>query len=493
MRMQNPTIRQFLRPNHVTGICLFTLSVLLAACGGGGGGGGGGTPATGATAAAVGTVQKIGSVKVNGVTFDCKNATVTSDDDITNTGDDRCVVANGKGELEENMRVVVTGKINDDGVTGSADSVIVKHRFSGPVANIDTTAQTFTVLGQTIQVDDGTVFKSASGAKTTGAAGLASLTDGETVRINGIPGDGGTFLATYVKSKFIAGDSSEVKGIVTSTAPDPVKIGSLILILTLDQTRPNVGDCVEAEGTLVGNTLTLKSGAKGLKLDDDCDGESLPDGVTKAEVEGVINGFIDASTPFKVGGQTVSISPSTTFRPAGASAADLSNGVKVEAEGSVTGGVLLASKIKIKQNGVRIEATADSAPVSGSFGILGITVVTNGSTKFGSGISLGDIAAGTALRVEGFKSGNTRVTATKIKTRSGGNGDVKLRGPLDADPIAPSFAILGVPVTTSNTTQFEDSSSASFFADAKQSTIVTVKGVETPGDAIAAEEVELEN
>jgi len=492
MRMQFHPRGQFFRPNNIKTLCLISFSLLLAACGGGGGGGGG-TTSTGGTAAAVGTVQAIGSVKVNGVTFDCRNAVVTSDDGVTDTGDDRCITARDDGELDENMHVVVRGRINDDGVTGSADSVIVKHRFSGPVANIDQTAQTFTVLGQTIRVDDGTVFKSASGAKTNGAAGLAGLTDGETVRINGIPGDGGTFFATYVKSKFIAGDSSEVKGFVTSSAPDPVKIGSLILILTSDQTRPNVGDCVEAEGTLSGNTLTLKSGADGLKLDDDCDGESLPDGVTKAEIEGVISDFINDETPFKVGGQTVSISPSTTFRPAGASAADLGNGVKVEAEGSVAGGVLLARKIKIKQNGVRIEALVDSAATGSSFTILGITVVTNSSTEFETGISLITIGTGTALRVEGFKSGDTQVTATRIKTRSGGSGEVKLRGPLDADAATPGFTILGVPVTTSPATEFEESSSARFFADAKANTIVSVKGAENPDDAIAAEEVELED
>ena len=494
MRMQNPTIRQFLRPNDVTGICLFTLSVLLAACGGGGGGGGG-TPATGATAAAVGTVQKIGSVKVNGVTFDCKNATVTSDDDITNTGDDRCVVANGKGELEENMRVVVTGKINDDGVTGSADSVIVRTRYFGPVDSIDKTAQSFKILGQTILVDDATVFKINIQPKATGAAGLDLLQDGKFVKVHGVVNQDGVLMATFVKTKAAPTGEFEVKGIVTAATPTDFQIGTLTVLLN-GHVAPIVNACVEVKGTLSSPaTLTLKSSAEGLKLDDDCDGESLPDGVTKAEIEGVISGFINDVTPFKVGGQTVSISPSTTFRPAGASAADLSNGVKVEAEGSVTGGVLLASKIKIKQNGVRIEATADSAPVSGSFGILGITVVTNGSTKFGSGISLGDIAAGTALHVEGFKSGNTRVTATKIKTRSGGSGDVKLRGPLDADADAAtlSFAILGVPVTITGTTEFEDSSPISFFTDAKQNTIVSAKGAEIPNNAILAGEVELEN
>ncbi len=487
MRMQPFSIGQFFRPTPI----LFALSLLLAACGGGGGGGGGGGSTTGTPAAAIGTVEKIGSVKVNGVTFDCRNATVTYDDGVVDAGEDRCIEAQLREELDDGMHVVVTGKVNDDGVSGSASSVIVKHRFVGPVANINQTTQTFTVLGQIIQVDDGTVFKSASGAKTTGAAGLDSLTDGETVRINGIPGDAGTFLATYVKSKFIPGNSSEVKGIVTANNPN-VQIGSLTLILSR-QTPPNIGDCVEAEGTLSGNTLTLKSGAAGLKLDDDCDGESLPDGVTKAEIEGVINGFVDTLTPFNVGGQAVSISGATTFRPAGTSAADLTNGLKVEAEGSVSGGVLLARKIHIKKNGVRIEALADGAATGNSFTILGITVVTNGSTDFGHVFTLGSIVTGTGLRVQGFKSGAKQITATKVEARPVDLNDVTVRGPLDVNPVDPGFVILGVPVTVGAGTQFEDTTRTNFFANATANTIVKAKGSESPNDAISAREVELED
>lgn len=55
MRMQPPSIGQFLCPNFVTVLCRFSLGLLLAACGGGGGGGG---TTTGATAAAIGTVEK---------------------------------------------------------------------------------------------------------------------------------------------------------------------------------------------------------------------------------------------------------------------------------------------------------------------------------------------------------------------------------------------------------------------------------------------------
>ena len=482
MRMQPFSIGQFFRPTPI----LFSLSLLLAACGGGGGGG----STTGTPAAAIGTVQKIGSVKVNGVTFDCRNATVTFDDGVVDAGEDRCIEAQLRGELDDGMHVVVTGKVNDDGVSGSASSVIAKHRFVGPVANINQTTQTFTVLGQIIQVDDGTVFKIGNSAKTTGAAGLANLFNGTTVRINGIPGDGGTFLATYVKTKSISTDGNEVKGIVTANNPN-VQIGSLTLILS-GQTPPNIGDCVEAEGTLSGNTLTLKPGAAGLKIDDDCDGESLPDGVTKAEIEGVINGFVDALTPFNVGGQAVSISGATTFRPAGTSAADLLDGVKVEAEGSVVGGVLLARKIHIKKNGVRIEALADGEAAGNSFSILGITVVTNGSTDF-KGVILGSIIEGTRLRVQGFKSGAKQITATKVEARDVAANDVTVRGPLDVNPVDSGFVILGVPVTVGAGTQFEDTTRTDFFANATANTIVKAKGSESPNDAISAREVELED
>ncbi len=491
MRMQSHPIRQFLRPNHVTGICLFTLSLLLAACGGGGGsGGGGGGSTTGTPAAAIGTVEKIGSVKVNGITFDCLNATVTYDDGVVDAGEDRCIEAQRRGELDDSMHVVVNGKVNDDGVSGSASSVRVKHRFKGPVGSIDTTAQTFTILGQTIQIDDSTIFKIGN-TKTTGIAGLNSLPLNAKVKVNGVAGPNGTFLATYVKTKSdLSDDSNEVKGIITAVTPD-IMIGTLIIVLN-GQTRPVLGACVEAEGALSGNTLLVKLGPSGFKPDDDCNGDSFSGSITKAEVEGVISGFIDDATPFKVGGQTVSLSPSATFRPAGTSVADIVNGLKVEVEGSVTNGVLLATKVKIKRNGVRIEALADSAVTGNSFTILGITVITNGSTDFNE-VTLAMIGNGIGLRVEGFKSGATEITATRIELRPVDANDVTLRGPLDANAVEPGFNILGVPVTIGDGTQFDDTIRANFFANATANTIVKAKGEESADNTIAAREVELED
>ena len=490
MRMQPFSIGQFFRPTPI----LFSLSLLLAACGGGGGGGGGGGSTTGTPAAAIGTVEKIGSVKVNGVTFDCKNATVTFDDGVIDSGDDRCIIAQGRGELDDSMHVVVNGKVNDDGVSGSASSVRVKHRFKGPVGSIDTTAQTFTILGQTIQIDDSTIFKIGNSTKTTGVVGLSSLNPGDQVKVNGVAGPGGAFLATYVKTKSdLSSDSNEVKGIITAVTPD-IMIGTLIIRLS-DQPEPSIGACVEAEGTLSGDILTVKSGPSGFKLDDDCNGDSLPSGITIAEVEGVVSDL--TITPdgalFKIGGQAVSTSNTTTFRPTGTSAADLTNGLKVEAEGSVVGGVLLARKIHIKKNGVRIEASADGAAAGNSFTILGITVVTNSSSTDFIDVTLVSIAAGTGLRVHGFKSGAKQITATKVEARPVGANDVTVRGPLDVNPVDPGFVILGVPVIVGAGTQFEDTTRTDFFANATANTIVKAKGSESPNDAISAREVELED
>lgn len=492
MRLHMPPIRQFFPPNHLTGMCLLTFSLLLAACGGGGGGGG--NSSTGTPAAAVGTVEKIGSVKVNGITFDCRNATVTFDDGVVDAGDDRCVQANRAGELEDDMRVIVKGRISDDGITGSADSVIVRTRYTGPVASIDKITPSFEILGQTVLVDDATVFKINTQPKALGSAGLDLLTDDDIVKVHGIPNESGVLVAIFVKTKAAPTGVFEVKGIVTAATPIDFQIGTLTVVLN-GHAAPVVGACVEVKGTLSSPaTLTLKSSADGLKLDDDCDGDSLPSGIAKAEIEGIINGFVNTATLFNVGGQPVSVSPSTTYRPAGATADNLRDGLKVEAEGSVSGGVLLASKIKIKENGVRIEALADSAGTATAFSILGIDVTTNASTRFDGGISSADdITTGMALRVRGFKSGESQVTASRVERRSGGSGDVELRGPLDADATASGFAILGVPVTITDTTEFDDSSLISFFAGAKANTIVKAKGAEIPNNAIVAEEVELED
>src|SRR5215813_10527500 len=121
------------------------LAALLAACGGGTGGTGVTSNPNNPNAVSIGVMTK-GSVIVNGVEFNDDNAKVTIDD-------------NGNaapGDLQSGMVVRLRGQINSDGTTGTATIVNVSTEVRGKVQthNAATVPATFTVVGQTVFVDD---------------------------------------------------------------------------------------------------------------------------------------------------------------------------------------------------------------------------------------------------------------------------------------------------------------------------------------------------
>ena len=121
-----------LQQSHKGFIAIVTLLlvVFIAACGGGSGGGGtvasGGIGGTGVTS---GTVSGFGSVFVNGIEFETDGASRNVDDetDISNGRDDDTVLGIG-------MVVTIIGTVNDDGVTGTAESIEYDDEVEGPVA-----------------------------------------------------------------------------------------------------------------------------------------------------------------------------------------------------------------------------------------------------------------------------------------------------------------------------------------------------------------------
>ena len=483
------------------GLCLLASTLLVASCGGGGGGGGGtvvgggGIGGTGSVAS-VGVVTAIASVEVNGVKFSCVGATVTTDDGSTapSGAGDSCVSSKGKGQLREGMVVVVKGS-KDSGGNSTAATVTAESNVTGPAVNIDPTLQSFTVLSQFIDVDDNTLFEITNGLVIKGSSGLSFLAGNPIVRVSGLPNAQGRILATFVEIKTtVPSTEFEVKGVVTASTATTISIGSLNVILNGQATRA-VGKCVEIKGTFDGaSTLTLGS----LKDDDDCSG-SVSGSFDQAQVEGIVSG-VTTPTDFLVAGQSVKIDANTVF--SGGTALDLINGVKVEAEGSITNGVLLAKKLTIKSNGVRIEGRPDAAATGNSFTILGITVKVVAATEFNGSISLGNIGPGASIRIEGSKTGAKQVTASKITNGSGGGGGTRteLRGPLDTDPdqANKTFQILGVPINAAGASSFQDLagnpiSSATFFATVKANDIVKGRGSESPDNAITASEVEIED
>ncbi len=462
---------------------LVSFMLLLAGCGGGGGGGGttvgGGIGGTGA----VGTVSAIGSVTVNGLTYSCFGAVVTSDDGTIDQGlGDNCVEAEFTGQLSVGAVVTITGTRDANGNL-TATTVSISRNVLGPVANKDLAGLSFTVLKQRVIVSETTRFEIGSPkSPSLGTAGLTNLRDGDPVEVSGFRNAKGDILASLVEAKTSVSGDSELKGIVAGS-PAAVTIAGVSINLGSFLPAPANGACVEAKGTFNGTSLTL---TQALKSDDDCNGGSVSGNLVQAEVEGVINGFVSA-TEFNVANQKVTTTATTTY--IGGSLADLLNGVIVEAEGSTTNGTLIAKKIQIKSNGVRIEGNTDTALVDGKFTILGITVKVVASTKN----SIAAIVSGTPLKLEGSKTGPTEVTAAEIDDASG--SVTELRGPLDANPASPNFAILGVQVQTTGSTQFNGSSGAAasnaFFNNTIKDQIVKALG--TPGGATTLNATEVEN
>ena len=463
---------------------LVTFMLTLAGCGGGGGGGGttvgGGIGGTGA----VGTVSAIGSVTVNGLTFSCFGAVVTSDDGTTDQGTgDNCVEAQATGQLSVGAVVTITGTRDANGNL-AATTVSISRNVLGPVANKDLAGLSFTVLKQRVIVSETTRFEIGNPkSESFGTAGLTNLRDGDTVEVSGFRNANGDILASLVKAKTSVSGDSELKGMVAGSPTAVTIAGVSIINLGSFLPAPANGDCVEAKGHFNGTSLTL---TQALKPDNDCNGGSVSGNLVQAKVEGVINGFVSA-TEFNVANQKVTTTATTTY--IGGGSADLLNGVIVEAEGSTTNGTLIAKKIQIKSNGVRIEGNTDTELADGKFTILGITVKVVASTEN----SIAAIVPGTHLKLEGSKTGPTEVTAAKIDDASG--SDTELRGPLDANPASTSFAILGVQVQTTGSTLFNGNSGAaasnSFFNNTIKDQIVKARG--TPGAPTTLNATEVKN
>src|SRR5580765_8392399 len=126
---------------------LASLAVLIiTACGGGTGGTG--TTSTPAPAVSTGVMTK-GSVILNGVHYDDNGANIQVENHAGNTND-----------LQNGKVVKVRGQINDDRVNGVAQQVKVEPEVRGTVQATSPSAvpPSFTVVDQTVLVDDLTVF-----------------------------------------------------------------------------------------------------------------------------------------------------------------------------------------------------------------------------------------------------------------------------------------------------------------------------------------------
>lgn len=419
---------------------------VLAGCGGGGTTlAGGGTSGTGITQ---GSVTGFGSVIVNGVHFDTDNAEILVEGDRT---------PNGEADLAVGMVVTIRGSWDDTG-NGVARSVAYDDDLRGAVEGVDAAAGTFVVLGRTVRVTPDTVFDAED--STAPFNGLADMSNDQVVEVSGYFEGSGDITASRVALKDGNGEveiKGRIEGLNDSGGSGSFQLGSLTVSYDTGTEVDEEIDAlandlfVEVRGTYDGSTL---SAGRIEREDDGLEGDEGEE----ASIEGLIANKT-SPTDFTINGQAVRVTADTEYDE-GRSAADLVEGAKIEAEGTLvvipSGTVLVADEIDFRPSGdIRLQDRVSTPGTAQFTTSLGITVVASPTTileddrdddpDFGfSRINQGDF-----MEVRGvWDAGRGELIATRVERDDPEDG-CSLRGPA-SNVQTDSLTILTVAVNVSD-------------------------------------------
>ncbi|CAA9386858.1 MAG: hypothetical protein AVDCRST_MAG51-190 [uncultured Ramlibacter sp.] len=320
----------------------------LPGCGGGGsvvgaigsggtgitGGDGIGSGGTGVqvTPAGVGTVDGFGSIIVNGTRFDTDSA--------------RFAVADVP-DLKLGMTVQVQGSISADLRTGVASVVTSAVDLRGRVEELDVATGTFRVWSSRVYTDGFTVLGE-------GLAGLADLRDGDWVQIHGLAGKAAKLRATRIERPAARGtpiltaavESLQRAAGTFSMGGFPVRFSEAALAGVLPADGLVDGLLVRVRGTETAGGLVANSIEAWYPVEP-VEGEPLTLGGLVTRIGGLADLLVDG----------VPVDASSA-RITGGTAADLAPGTRVEVAGTTRNGVLVASRLKLRQ----IVSTPGAAP-----------------------------------------------------------------------------------------------------------------------------------
>lgn len=486
-------------PGNLPAAFLLLVCVLLASCGVGDGQiAGGGIGGTGIT---TGTLTGFGSIFVNGIEFDTAGASRNIDDvaTVSNGFDDISVMGAG-------MVVTVTGTINPDGITGTATSITYDAVVSGPIGvppseDPDGVRKTFGVLDQTVLVDrDQTVFVNTD---------YASLQMHDVVELSGFFDSAGTLMVTRLEWQGRLGQGTvvETRGVVSGfDGIDTFSIGALNVTFsgaTVFEDLPGTvtnGQHVEVNGVLQGANSILATRIQR-------ESETVEYYTGEIRIEGLVTSFTDIGN-FRLDGLPVDAS-AAAFSPLSL-AASLANDQRIEVQGTIAGGMVVADLVEQRGGEVRLagrlvsrDAAAGTLNVEVVAGQPPVPVRVDARTQLEDEqqqvvpFTLLQLVAGDPVKVQGFLDNSGGVIAGEIKRRA--LEAFGLTGPVEAasgDASSGSVTVLGVAMATDGSTEFENSNDqhfpgggSGFYSAVMPGDYVELED-ELPSDGIA-DEVEL--
>jgi Domain of unknown function (DUF5666) len=380
-------------------LSLFILLIpSLPGCGGVGTGGTG----YGATSFTSGPITGFGSVIVNGVRYDDTAALVQDGDGVSRSRDD----------LRLGMTVEIDGgavSITTTTSTASANSIRYDSELLGAVVSVNVGVSTFTLLGQTVVTDAATVFDPAVGS-------LAALKANAVVEVFAVFDPAALrYRATRVGMATNAA-VPHLRGLVAQvdTAAQTLKIANTNYVYAGAAGIPTdlaTGQFVRlrlAAGAPTSGRYTVLGFGTALR--------SLPDS-DEAKLKGVISAFTSTSA-FSVNGRPVN-ALGASF-PNGS--AGLKVGAKVEAEGSLSKGVLVAKKVTVEtEDGGSNQTFEIHGPIISvnaadkSFVLRSLTIGTGRADLRYENGTAANLVVGRSVEVKGKLSADgLRIDATNI-------------------------------------------------------------------------------
>jgi hypothetical protein len=391
--LANPSLKR--RLLHTVTSWLSAL-MLLGGCGGGVDTGGTGSFSSG-------PITGFGSVIVNGVRYDDTMASVQDDEGTSRAS----------SELRLGMMVEIDASpvITDvGGLSATARTIRFGSEIVGPVGSVDVAGGSLVALGQTVRVNADTVFDESL------VGGLAGVTVGRVIEVHGLfdPASG-SYTATRVDPKAtallyklrgivgqldttartfrIAGQTINYAGVAPADLPDPLLNGRFVRISVL--TTQVAGQWI---------AVAVRAGVRPL-VDR-----------REARLEGRISAFTSASQ-FSVNGIVVDASGASF--PDGIGGVVL--GARVEVEGAVQGGVVIAREVgiqtddKLRARGFELIGLVSAVDTAAKSLVLrGVTINYAFTLRYDNGTEA-DLAAGRRIYVRGLLSADrTRVVSTRI-------------------------------------------------------------------------------
>jgi cytochrome c-type biogenesis protein CcmE len=453
----------------------------LTACGGDGGISTAGISGTGITS---GPITGFGSIFVNGIRFNIDTADISVDEVRNKT----------QGDLRIGMQVIVRGGVN--GTSGIAVSVEFDKNIEGPVTILsdDGSTKTFTIFGTQITANKtSTIFEDGS---------YASLVDGNVVEVSGLADASGNITASFIEKEsetFVPNDTEvEISGIVSNvvgsgSVGDSFEINGITINIAVDAefedlpgNRVSNGDFVEVEGVLE-NATTIR--ATEIEKEDESYGEEGDE----INLNGIVSGFTDINSTFKVGLQTVDASSAELF-PA---SLQLTNGLEVEVEGELSGGILFAEEIESREDEISISAEilqVKSSSVVLTLGDGTVEVTIDNQTQLEDNfldrdnLSISDLNAGDFLSLEGLQNGD-QIIATEA-ARIDPAESVVLAGPVESVDANTSITILGITFFVNGGTDYQNTTQSFVTSNSVIGSVVEIKDENKNG---FADEVEIDD